>query len=254
MTGGKSGRGLTAGGHYFADKDQIGNERLRLAPDEARHAVRALRLGVGDEIAVVDGVGGWYRACIEVIDRDGLVATIEERRRGVGEPPYDLTIAIGVLKQQARFETFLEKAVELGVTRIIPLMSERRQSSGINHKRSHRILVAGMKQSLRSKLPVLTEPKSLDAVLRERAQMRLIAHETAASDESLLTFAKEIAEAGSLNILIGPEGGFSEREVSRAAQAGWRLVSLGSSRLRTETAGIAAASFVQLIKSNNAES
>ncbi len=249
MTDGETGRGLTAGGHYFTEPDQIGDESLRLPPDEARHALRVVRLGVGDEIAVVDGGGGWYRARIESVDREGLVASILERRVDVGEPDYAFTVGLGLLKHHGRFETFLEKAVELGVTRIMPLVTERSQSSQIHMKRCRRILVAGLKQSLRSRLPDLMEPCTFEMALRQDAEVRMIAHEGAENEESLINHLDAIRTAASCSVLIGPEGGFSDGELEKAARAGWTRVSLGASRLRAETAGMAAAAMVQLIKS-----
>ena len=249
MTDEKSGRGLSAGGFYFAERDQIGKDSLRLLPDEARHALRVLRLEKGDEIAVVDGEGGWYRARIQTVDRNGLVATIEERKEEVGELPYRLTVAMGLLKQQGRFETFLEKAVELGVTRIVPTITERSLQIGINMPRCRRILVAGLKQSMRSRLPQLTEPRPFKSVIKEDAAARFIAHETASSDQSFLSHVEALRAAASCHVLIGPEGGFTDEEVASARGAGWAEVSLGNARLRTETAGIAAAAIVQLIKS-----
>lgn len=249
MTDAKSGRGLSAGGFYFAHRDNIAADSLRLLPDEARHALKVLRLGIGDEIAVVDGEGGWYRVRIDSVDRDGLVASIRERERDHGEPRYGLSIAIGLVRQMGRFETFLEKAVELGVTRIVPTITERGQSSTLNMDRCRRILIAALKQSLRSRIPILTQPRPFDAVIKEDAAMRIIAHETATDGENILGHRKALQDAKSCHVLIGPEGGFSDAEIERAQRAGWIRVSLGDARLRTETAGIAAAAIIQMIKS-----
>ena len=249
MTDEKSGRGLSAGGFYFAERDQIGKDSLRLPPDEARHALRVMRLEAGDEIAVVDGEGGWYRARIMTVDRSGLLASIEERKQDVGEPSYKLTVAIGLVRQQGRFETFLEKAVELGVTRIVPTVTERSRQTGLSMQRCRRILIAGLKQSLRSRLPQLTELRPFKSVIRENAAVRFIAHETASDEESVLGHVEALRAADSCHVLVGPEGGFTDAEIECAERAGWIKVSLGNSRLRSETAGIAAAAIVQLIKS-----
>lgn len=249
MSEGKGERGLSQGGYYYAPKNQISDHTLRLSPDEARHAVRVLRLGIGDEIAVVDGDGGWYRASIDAIDRDGLIASIRERERDVGEPRHKLSIGIGLMKQQGRFETFLEKSVELGVTRIVPMVTERSRSKGLNASRCRRVLLAGLKQSLRSRLPELTPPRRFDQVVRDDAVVRLIAHEGDDVTVNILDKAEAIRKGGACHILIGPEAGFSSAEVERAVSAGWEAVSLGDSRLRSETAAIAVASAVHLIRS-----
>jgi 16S rRNA (uracil1498-N3)-methyltransferase len=242
------------GGFYYAPTTAIGAGEIRLAEEESRHAVKVMRFGVGDSIQVVDGVGGWYLGEIVDVDRGIVRARIIETASNVGEPASELVMGLGVIRNAGRFETFLEKAVELGVTRIVPFESERTQKRSINRKRAERILIAGMKQSMRSRMPHLDETRTLDQLLDDASFdgpeiLKLIAHEGVAVSRSLTATQREIERVRTCIVLIGPEGGFSESEVQKAEGRGWRLVSLGQARLRAETAALAAASVIQMIKS-----
>lgn len=238
------------GGFYFVPPSAVQGDQLYLPEDEARHATRVMRLGIGDEIRVVDGAGNLYRAEITAIARGAVTATIRETYSNVGEPGYELDIGIGVLKSHARMETFLEKAVELGVTGIFPFQSERVQKATLNRERCRRVMVAGLKQSMRSRLPVLADVKPLFDLMTILPDdgVRCVAHEEAAPDASIMGLAGEIRSARRVSVLIGPEGGFTEKEIERAERLGWKVVSLGHTRLRTETAAIAAAAVIQMIK------
>lgn len=229
---------------FYAPPDLIHDGRITLPEDEARHAVRALRHGVGDEIVVVDGAGGRYRVRLTEADKRGAAGEIVEAQREVGEPPYRLTVGLGTLKNAGRFETFAEKAVELGVSRIVPLATERTERERVKERRLENILVAAMKQSGRSRLPELAELQDFDETLRSGDPLRILCHESA---DPAAALPHVLAGAPvSLTILVGPEGGFSEAEVARAEASGWTVASLGPRRLRAETAAIAAASAVVL--------
>lgn len=230
---------------FYAPPDAFHGDRLVLPEDEARHAVRALRHGVGDEIEVVDGAGGWHRVRLTEVGKRETVGEVVETRRDVGEPGYRLTIGLGVLKQAARFETFAEKAVELGVAAIIPLETARTERERVKQSRLENVLVAAMKQSGRSRLPTLHAPTPLAEVLATASGTRLLCHE-AADPEAALLHRLAAAPPDDVTILIGPEGGFSDDEVAEAEALGWLVVSLGPRRLRAETAAITAAAAVML--------
>ena len=232
---------------FYAPPDRFRDGHVDLPDDEARHASRVLRHGVGDELLVVDGVGGRHRARIVEVDRQRVRAAIVETERMAGEPDYRLTLCAATLKNASRYETFVEKAVELGVAEITPLATERTERDRAKQTRLHNIMVAAMKQSGRCVLPVLHEPRPLEAVLAGApAGLRLLCHEAAAREASLLARLAEEGLIGDVTILVGPEGGFSEQEVERAVASGWDVVSLGERRLRAETAGIVAAAAVAL--------
>ena len=167
---------------------------VALPEEEAAHAVQVLRKRLGDEIVVVDGDGGWYRVRLDQLDRRKAAGEILERRREVGEPVYALSIGLSLLKSRHRFETFLEKAVELGVGEVLPLMTHRTEQRRFRVDRARKILLAAMKQSGRCRLVRLAEPQPLADVLRynsidpgsESGQaLALIGHERTAPEHSL---------------------------------------------------------------------
>ena len=218
-----------------------------LPDDEAAHAVRVLRKRPGDEIVVVDGEGGWYRVRLDHAERNTAAGMILETRREVGEPAYELSIGLALLKHRGRYETFLEKAVELGVREVIPLQTHRTEVARFNRQRAGKVVVAAMKQSGRSRLARMTEPQPLAHILQNTdVDLAFIAHEQTAPAHSLSQALARQPSARRIRILIGPEGGFTEDEMAEAQQAGYRPVSLGPRRLRAETAALVAASTVMM--------
>lgn len=241
-------KGFSAG-YFYVAPDAIDGDVVALSHEEAKHASKVLRLGVGDEIPAVDGRGGWYRIKITAVGRSGLLGRIVGRATGVGEPDFQLTVGIGILSNAGRFETFLEKAVELGVSRIIPMTTERGRSGRVNVARAGRVMIAGMKQCMRSSIPVLEEPRSFGSVLADDSMSspKLVAAENAGAVGTPFQFTDAIREGRSCSILIGPEGGFTEDEIGLAKSSGWSVVTLGAGRLRAETAAIVAAAAVRFI-------
>jgi 16S rRNA (uracil1498-N3)-methyltransferase len=226
--------------NFYAPPSAIRRQRVILPEDEARHVRTVLRGEKGDEMTVVDGEGGWYRATITHVASEQVVGTIVEERADVGEPAVDVTVALGLLKTRSRFETFVEKAVELGVRRIVPLRTARTERDTIREERLRNVMVAAMKQCRRSRLPDLAEPQSPDALLAASgAGVSLVCH----AGEEAVPIRRAVSGAGpdaSALVLVGPEGGLSPAEVETAVAAGCTPVSLGARRLRAETAGLAA--------------
>jgi len=226
--------------NFYAPPSAIRGQRVVLPDDEARHAHTVLRGEAGDEMVVVDGEGGWYRVRIDHLTSEQGVGTILEQRQEVGEPPIDVTVALGVLKKRSRVETFVEKAVELGVRRIVPLRTARTERTSIREERLRNVMVAAMKQCRRSRLPTLTGVQSAgDVLAASDAELPLVCH----TGDGAVPLQQAVAEAGpvaSALVLVGPEGGFTAAEVDEAVEAGCRPVSLGARRLRAETAGLAA--------------
>jgi 16S rRNA (uracil1498-N3)-methyltransferase len=232
---------------FYAPPANIRNQAYVVLPDdEAAHAARVLRKQVGDEIVVVDGEGGWYRVQLDQVGKRKASGVIVEARREVGEPNYSLRIGLALLKNRNRYETFLEKAVEMGVTEVVPLITQRTEKGSLKAERTHNLLVAAMKQCGRSRLVQLSEPMALGELLAdEGAVTKLIAHETVDPAHSLWRIL-EAQNTSSYSILIGPEGGFIEEEIEAARLAGFMPISLGPRRLRAETAAMVAASAVLL--------
>ncbi len=235
---------------FFAPPDAISANTIIFPEDEAHHAVRVLRVSTGDEVAVVDGEGNWYRTALEVMGRRKLVGRVIEHRANVGEPSYDLTIGVGLLKNVHRFETFLEKAVELGVRQVIPLITKRSERSRIKMKRIDTIVMTAMKQTGRSKRMEISEPvkfrKWIKGLPDVQDEFRAVCHERAAHDQYFSAALTATGIKETARVLVGPEGAFTDEELGLAAGANFRVVSLGPRRLRTETAAMVAAATVML--------
>jgi 16S rRNA (uracil1498-N3)-methyltransferase len=232
---------------FYLPLELIRNGQFSLPEEEARHAFKVLRMRRGEEIILIDGEGGWYRAVIGEMDKNSIMGTVLESRREVGEPPWLLTIGMALVKNRARFETFLEKSVELGAARIVPLVTERTEKETLRGRRAESILVSAMKQCGRSRLTRLEMPLPLNDFLREeKFDLSLCCHESMAPDRGIMGVLRSAPGAKSVAILIGPEGGFTDQEIEEAARSGYEIVSLGARRLRAETAAIAAAAAVSL--------
>lgn len=225
--------------NFYAPPSAFRGARVVLPEDEARHVCSVLRAQAGDEIVVVDGEGGWYRVRINHAAPEQVVGTVEETRMDVGEPDVQVTIGMGMLTDRTRFETFVEKAVELGGGRIVPLSTRHTEQQSVRADRLRRIMVAALKQCRRSRLPALAESQPLDDLLATTtAERRFICHGEA--EAAPLAQAIEDNDETDVLLLVGPEGGFAPSEVDRARAADCVPVTLGRRRLRAETAGIAA--------------
>jgi len=226
--------------NFYAPPSAIRGRRVVLPQNEARHVRTVLRGEEGDEMTVVDGEGGWYRVEIDHLSSDQVVGTIRERRANVGEPRGHVTVALGILKKRSRFETFVEKAVELGGRRIVPLQTQRTERDSIRAERLRNVMVAAMKQCRRSWLPELTAPQTHELMLASsQAELRLVGH---AGDDAIpiRQAVEKPGSAGSALLVVGPEGGLAPSELEAARAAGCTPVSLGARRLRAETAGLVA--------------
>ena len=213
-----------------------------LGEEESKHCVRVLRLGEGDRLSVTDGRGNLYRC--ELVEADPRrcrirVAACEAEYERL---PYRLTMAVAPTKNADRFEWFLEKATEVGVSAIIPLESERSERRSYKAERGEKILVAAMKQSLKAYKPEL-HPLTPFRQAGEHpfAGRKLIAHcAPARSQAGKRHLAQTLRPGEAALVLIGPEGDFSPEEIDLAVACGFEEITLGSQRLRTETAAVAA--------------
>lgn len=216
-----------------------------LPEEESQHAVKVLRLQVGDTIELVDGKGTLYHAEITFTHPKHCEFNIISQEDNYNPQPVHLHIAIAPTKNMDRMEWFAEKATEIGITEITPLLCDHSERKVIKNERLEKILVSAMKQSKKAFLPQLNEMTGFDHFMKSHNHSNgFIAH-CYEQDKRLLSSSYK---AGSdVVVMIGPEGDFSEREVELAIQLGYVPVSLGKSRLRTETAGIVACHTVQLI-------
>jgi 16S rRNA (uracil1498-N3)-methyltransferase len=210
-----------------------------LPPDESLHAVKVLRLAAGSEIGILDGIGGFFRARIVLANQKKCAVEIMERLPESGSRNYYMHIAVSPVKNIDRFEWFVEKAVEFGVDEITPVFCRFSERKNINIERLQKITVAACKQSQKAKFPTINFPADFYEFINRNIDFkRFIAHCQLAEKYYL----GDILRAGEKStVLIGPEGDFSEKEIEAAVKSGFMPVSLGNSRLRTETAGVFAA-------------
>lgn len=218
-----------------------------LPEEEARHCVQVLRKRVGDPLSIVDGRGGFYTTVIEKIGKNKCNARVKSCKLAFNKTDYKLHIAIAPTKSISRFEWFLEKATEIEIDEITPILCQRSERKSIRPDRLQKILVSAMKQSVKAYLPSLNElisfPEFL-AKMRSSSEAKFIGY----CSEGANVHLRECYEAGqNACILIGPEGDFSEEEIILAKDMDFRGTSLGKSRLRTETAGVVACSIISLL-------
>jgi 16S rRNA (uracil1498-N3)-methyltransferase len=223
--------------YFYVSPNSISRNECIIDGEEFAHLTHVMRRTVGDSVRVVDGLGTAYDAVIEQIARSQALCRIEARMERLHEPPIHLTLGVAILKNGANFDFLVEKGTELGVSAFTPLLTERTISRHARRERWQKIARAAMKQSGRSFLPTVAEARSLDEFLRSApsAAVRLLPHEKV--EQPRLRDALPAGTSAAV-AAIGPEGGFSEREVEQAVSAGFIPVSLGPRRLRAETAAL----------------
>ena len=222
----------------------ISGAEVILNETESKHAIRVLRLKEGDEIELVDGKGGFYKARIQNANPKKCQLSIIESQTDFGKKDFHLHIAIAPTKNIDRTEWFLEKCTEIGIDEVTPLLSEHSERKVIKPERLEKILVSAMKQSVKAYLPKLNGLTKLSDLLSQATETKkFIAH----CNEGEKPHLKNVVKPGDkVLILIGPEGDFSPEEVTLALEYGFEAISLGNARLRTETAGVVACHIVNL--------
>lgn len=219
--------------------------QLTLDEDTSRHVVQVLRMLPGEQLHLTDGRGRLLLCEVtEAHKKHCSVKIITSTEHP--KPAKNVTIAISLVKNTSRFEWFLEKATEIGVTSILPLICERTEKEKFRHDRLQGICISAMLQSQQVWLPALHEPVEFGtAVAEATADLKLIAHCMETERQPLAGFT-DLPHQSSL-ILIGPEGDFTSREIDLALTGGCKPVTLGNTRLRTETAGVVAAALLCLV-------
>jgi 16S rRNA (uracil1498-N3)-methyltransferase len=223
----------------------INSNIYQLNKEESLHCVKVLRLKEGNIIYLTNGEGSLYEC--RIISNDIKACTVEviNTIENYGQRNYHLHIAIAPTKNIARIEWFIEKAVEIGIDEITPLICEHSERVTLNLQRLEKIIISAMKQSFKTYKTRLNEPsKFLSFIHYASSDNKYIAY----CDKNIETTLNKICPKNeSVLILIGPEGDFSKNEIERALEIGIKPVSLGKSRLRTETAGLVACHTVSLI-------
>lgn len=216
-----------------------------LPPDETQHATRVLRLGVGAELHLMDGCGTFYTTRVDTATNHRLTYTITATEPQQPEWTGRIHLALAPTKNIDRTEWFVEKAVEIGIDCITLLDTKNSERRVAKPERIEKIVIAAMKQSRKAWRPRVEEMQTLTSFLRrtDLPTSRFIAHCHEGQRPYLLDCLPRCTDA---LVLIGPEGDFTADEVSAAEAAGFRSVSLGSSRLRTETAALVATHLMRI--------
>ena len=220
------------------------NNTFTFPKDESRHIVKVLRKKVGDTLYITNGKGFLFTAKITIADQKNCVVSIENSE--FKKPTdYQLHLAVAPTKMNDRYEWFLEKATEIGITSITPIFCDHSERKNVKLDRFEKILQSAMKQSLHLYLPTLNQPMSFkDYINQDFSGDLFIAHCEETDKKSL---KNEIKPNTEITILIGPEGDFSVNEIETAIKNKFIPVTLGNTRLRTETAAIVACHSVAFI-------
>ncbi len=218
---------------------------LQLPEEESRHCVKVLRHVVGDVISVIDGCGGLYEVEIVEAHQKRTSVKILSKQEDFGNMPYRLHIAVAPTKNIDRFEWFVEKATEIYCSELTPLLCRYSERKIVKGERVEKILLSAAKQSLKASVPVLHEMTEAKKFIAEvDCKHKFIAH---CYDDIEKEHLMAVCPKGEpVVIMVGPEGDFSREEVELALENGFKSVSLGTSRLRTETAGVVAVNIVNL--------
>jgi len=225
-----------------------GLAEIILDEDNSRHIIQVLRMQKGQQLQLTDGRGRLLTATI-VDDHKKKCRVRVDKSILLPARAKNITIGMALLKNASRYEWFLEKAAEIGVAGIIPLLSDRTEKQHFRQDRMQNILVSALLQSQRVWLPVLYPPTRVEEVIRgAKQEQRLVAHCLEGEDrKSLAEMVRAfdaLPEGSGQLILIGPEGDFTKNEIDTALEHGFLPVTLGETRLRTETAGIVAAALM----------
>jgi 16S rRNA (uracil1498-N3)-methyltransferase len=216
---------------FYVDPKNVNDTTFFLNKEESHHVTKVFRLALGSKISLLNGIGSGYIAKIDSVNGGIVFGTIEDKLESFGENKYDLNIAPAVIKRD-RFESLLEKVTELGVKEIYPLITDRCIKNTINMTRCRKIIISASKQCQRSHFPLLHEPIDMNTWLNSLEGQCFAGIKNVTYQLSDMDIEKENV----INIMIGPEGDFSPKEIEMLKKKGVRFYTLGNRRLRSETA------------------
>ena len=224
-------------------------QTLTLPEEESQHCTKVLRMKAGERIHIIDGVGGLYEAeILEAHPKRTQVAILSEQHE-YGRRPFRLHLAVAPTKNIDRFEWFVEKATEIGFDELTPLCCRYSERKIIKPERIEKILVSAAKQSLKAYVPRLNPMQTFKEFMANNSQSSFqdsqlfIAH---CYDQPKQHLLHACQPTGNVVVMVGPEGDFSEEEVELALRNSFQAITLGDSRLRTETAGVVACHLVTI--------
>lgn len=217
---------------------EISADYFTLNEEESKHCIKVLRLQIDDQVSLVDGRGGFYTASILDAHPKRTLLKIIDITRQYGKRNHYLHIAIAPTKNIERTEWFLEKATEIGIDEISLVISERSERKEVKPERLKKVITSAVKQSIKAYHPVLNDPVSFQKFIQgEHQEQKFIAH---CMDGQKKSLKEEVRLHSDYLIMIGPEGDFTGAELEAALRSGFKAITLGDSRLRTETAALEA--------------
>ena len=226
---------------------EISLPKYTLSEEESKHCIRVLRMRCGDELHITDGRGNMHRCKVVDDNVKRCVVEVVETTAEYEKPSYGLTMAVAPTKNIDRFEWFLEKATEVGISEVIPIVSEHSERREIKHERELKVITSAVKQSLKAYHPTLHPLTSFKDVVRMPFNGdKFIAHCNSSLGQREY-LGSLITKGHNTLILIGPEGDFSPEEVRLAVENGFEEISLGTQRFRTETAAVVAVDMVSIV-------
>ncbi len=216
-----------------------------LSEDESKQCIRVLRAQLGDTLHITDGRGNLFRCRIVDANPKRCMVEVVERQEEYDKLPYSLTMAVAPPKSAERFELFLEKATEIGLSEIYPILTAHSERKAIKHEREERVITAAVKQSLKAYHPTLHPMTPFNELITMPFNgAKFIAHCEPSTQKRYLADVAPIG--GEVMVLVGPEGDFSPEEIEAAKQQGFIEISLGTQRLRTETAAMVATTIISV--------
>ena len=230
---------MIPGKSFYVNPQKIEDTYFTLDSNESNHIINVLRLNIGDKIFLLDGIGNGYVSVIGRLFQNEVHGRIERKYNHYGENKSHINLVPAIIKR-GRFENLIEKAVELGVREIHPLILDHCQKKTVNIDRCKKIIISSAKQCRRSFFPVIKEPISLENFLKNSSNYCLVGKQS--SRNSLKEFMN--STMGIVELIIGPEGDFSKKEYDLLKINKVRTFNLGKRRLRSETASLASLSIL----------
>jgi len=234
---------------FFFSND-INNQTIILDNYESRHCIKVMRHKIGDLIKIVDGLGNLYSGNLVSFNKNSCAIQINDKTENYKKRNQHIHIGISPIKNQDRLEWFIEKSVEIGIDEITLIDCDRTLRKKIKIDRLNKIAITAMKQSLKAYIPKINDVTSVnDFIMYNQNSSKFICHLDNDDRKDVLYYKDDIKKYKNVSILIGPEGDFSASEIELAVDNSFLCVTLGNSRLRTETAGIVACHLFNLMNS-----
>ena len=234
----------------FFFSNNIINGKIILDADEARHCMKVMRHKAGDLIKTVDGLGNLYSGNLVSFDKNSCTIQINDKTENYKKRNQYIHIGISPIKNQDRLEWFIEKSVEIGIDEITLIDCDRTLRKKIKIDRLNKIAITAMKQSLKAYIPKINDVITVnDFIMCNQNSSKFICHLDNDDRRDVFYYKDDIKKYKNVSVLIGPEGDFSASEIELAVDNSFLCVTLGNSRLRTETAGILACHLFNLINS-----